>query len=207
MILPDTDKKTNEYLEMIASETKTATKIISDLLDFARLKSSDRKAVDISGPVAAVLVKHPPPANVEVRSQISADLPTAFIDPAQIEQVLTNLILNAYQAMPNGGRLIVSGEQCLASNKQHSDELTTENRILNTRNCILIAVSDTGSGIPPKYMSKLFEPLFTTKARGIGLGLAISKMLVESNGGSIDVKSSVGHGTTFTLTLPTVADV
>jgi signal transduction histidine kinase len=105
-----------------------------------------------------------------------------YVDPGQIGLVLGNLVINAYQAMPEGGSLIISA-------RAEEDE-------------VALSVADIGCGISQEYMAKLFEPLFTTKARGIGLGLAISKNLVEVNGGSIEVESEVGRGSIFTIRLP-----
>jgi len=110
-------------------------------------------------------------------------LQPVYVDPQQIHQVLVNLVTNAYDAMPEGGKLTINAQ--VKKSQVH------------------LAFADTGCGISKKSMDNLFEPLFTTKARGIGLGLAISKNLIESNGGSIKVKSKEGQGSTFTVILPT----
>jgi signal transduction histidine kinase len=112
-----------------------------------------------------------------------ASLPQVQVDPRQMEQVLGNLVVNAFQAMPQGGKLTLSA-------KKKGTE-------------IALAVADTGVGIPPENMPKLFEPLFTTKLKGIGLGLAVCKKLAEANSGRIEVQSEPGKGSTFTLYLPT----
>jgi signal transduction histidine kinase len=111
-----------------------------------------------------------------------ANLPQVYADPLHVEQVLGNLVVNACQAMLDGGKLTISA--------------ILQNKLL------AIAVKDTGSGITPENLQKLFEPLFTTKATGIGLGLAVSKKLAEANGGRIKVQSKPGKGSTFTLYLP-----
>jgi signal transduction histidine kinase len=105
-------------------------------------------------------------------------------DPRQMTQVLGNLILNACQAMPEGGALTVTAAR--------------------KGKYVTIAVKDTGGGIPPENMNKLFEPLFTTKAKGIGLGLPVSQKLIEANDGRIEVQSTPGIGSTFTVYLPIV---
>ena len=109
-------------------------------------------------------------------------------NPHQIRQVLNNLVINAYQAMPEGGKLSVVAQKLEGE--------------------VEISVSDTGTGIAAEHMQKIFEPLFTTKARGIGLGLAISKKLVEANSGSFIVESEglAGKGTTFRVLLPIFED-
>jgi signal transduction histidine kinase len=179
---PDADESTQEYLNMISSEVQNAGKIISDLLDFSRTKMPERQEIGVSELVAQVLEKKPPPENVQVKKEFPEDLPEVYVDPAQINQVLSNLVENAYQAMLEGGKLVIKGE--------------------NKNNQVLISINDNGIGISPENMKKLFEPLFTTKAKGIGLGLAVSRTLLETNGGTIEVESEEGRGSTFTVILP-----
>ena len=192
LTLPDADETTataREYLEIISEEVRNSTKIISDLLDFSRTRMPDREEIAVSELVAEVLEKRPPPENVEATTQIASDLPPVFVDPRQMGQVLVNLVVNAYQAMPEGGRLVVKTSEV-------SEKLPKSK-------WVALSITDTGCGIPEKNMAKLFEPLFTTKARGIGLGLAVSRSLVEANGGSMEVESEEGEGSTFTVKLPT----
>ena len=181
-VLTDADETTREFLDIISAEVRNSSKIISDLLDFSRTRMPDREEVAVSELVAQVLKKRPPPEEVEVITEFAPDLPPVFVDPRQMGQVLGNLVTNAYQAMKEGGKLTISAQ---AEEGQVS-----------------ISVGDTGCGISPENMAKLFEPLFTTKSRGIGLGLAVSRSLVEANGGSIEVESEVGKGSTFTVRLP-----
>ena len=116
---------------------------------------------------------------------ISDQTMSVLADPSQIVQVMENLLSNAYQAMPDGGELTIKAWEEI--------------------NNVLISVADTGHGIPEEDLGEIFKPLFTTKARGIGLGLALSRDLISANNGSIDVESVVGEGTTFTLKLPGVS--
>ena len=182
LVLPDAGVKTTEYLGIIENETRNAEKIVADLLDFSRSKSADREPVAAAELARRVLERYPAPAAVTVSVQAGADLPRAYADPRQMAQVLGNLVVNACQAMPQGGRLTISATR-------RGKEMS-------------IAVADTGVGIAPENMARLFEPLFTTKPKGIGLGLAVSKSLVEANGGRIEVQSAPGVGSTFTLYLP-----
>jgi signal transduction histidine kinase len=110
-------------------------------------------------------------------------LPAILADPDQISQIFSNIILNAIQAMPLGGKLIVRSK----SENPHQ---------------VTISFTDKGEGISRENLNKLFEPLFTTKAKGIGLGLAVTKILVEGHGGTIEVDSEVNKGSTFTVRLP-----
>jgi two-component system, cell cycle sensor histidine kinase and response regulator CckA len=190
-VQPNADAAIVDYLGLIATEVNNADKIVTDLLDFARLKGMAREVVDLATLVDGVLQKHPPAANISVATQYSDRLPPLFVDPRQIEQVLTNLVVNACQAMPEGGTLTLRAEvvsEPLSANPEPSG--------------VALQVVDTGTGISPENMRRLFEPLFTTKAKGIGLGLAVSKKLIEANGGTIAARSELGKSTTFTLYLP-----
>ena len=182
-LLPDADKTTIEYLEMISSEVLNSEKIVSDLLDFARAKPSVKEVTPVSELVTQVLDRHPPPDKIKVTTEISPKLPSVFLDGRQMGQVLDNLVLNAYQAMSDEGKLTIKAKA--------------------VKDKVYISITDTGCGIPKENMKKLFEPLFTAKARGIGLGLSVSKNLLEANGGKIEVKSEEGKGSTFTVILPT----
>lgn len=186
LIQPEAGQKIKDYHTIIENETRTAEKIITDLLDFARIKSVDRELVSASELVERTLGRFPVPASVELSLEVSTSLPKIFVDTRQMEQVLGNLITNACQAMKDGGQLSVISDQLSVSGEQW----------------IRIAVRDNGMGIPPENMKRLFEPLFTTKLKGIGLGLAVSKKLAEANRGRIEVQSEAGVGSTFTLWLP-----
>jgi PAS domain S-box-containing protein len=185
-VQPDADDMIKKHLGIIEKEVWTSEKIIADLLDFARVKSVDREAVSISELIHQTLERFPAPASVNVSIDIPTDLPQIFVDPHQLTQVLGNITVNACQAMKDGGKLTMDCGQ-----------LTVDGI-----SWILITVKDSGVGIPPENMGKLFEPLFTTKTKGIGLGLAVSKKLTEANGGRIEVNSEAGVGSTFTVWLP-----
>ena len=185
LVQPNADEKIKQYLGMIEQEVRTSEKIISDLLDFARVKSVDREAVSVSDLICRTLERFPVPESVQSILDIPADLPQVYVDPRQMTQVLGNLVVNACQAMApvrSGGKLSIIGN------------------IQN--NMIIIVVKDNGAGISPENMKKIFDPLFTTKVKGIGLGLAVSQKLVDANGGSIQVESEAGAGSAFTVSLP-----
>ena len=183
LVQPDASEKIKEHHAMIEQEVQTAARIIGDLLDFGRVVSPDRQPVSVPDLVQQSLARFPVPASVQVSLALPESLPAAFADPLQIQQILGNLITNACQAMKNNGSLTISATQA--------------------GDLVAIAVHDTGEGILPENMARLFEPLFTTKVRGIGLGLAVSKKFAEANGGRIEVTSSPAQGSTFTLSLPT----
>ncbi len=181
---PEASAKVREYLDIIQKETLTSDKIVTDLLDFTRIKIVEREPVPVLELLNQVLGRFPTPPTVQVTLDVPANLPPAFCDPRQLIQVLGNLTENACQAMPTGGKLTISAAL--------QDGM------------IKLDVIDTGIGIAPENITKIFEPLFTTRNTGIGLGLAVSKKLLEANGGAIHVMSAPGQGTTFSLTLPVV---
>jgi PAS domain S-box-containing protein len=192
LVQPDVDEKIKKYHLIIEQEVNTAGRIINDLLDFGRIVSPDRQPVSVPELLQRVLTRFPLPASVNVQLKIPASLPKVFADPLHLEQVLGNLTTNACQAMKEGGTLTISAR---SSRPPASSPLPAGP-------CLMIAVKDTGTGISPENMKKLFEPLFTTKVRGIGLGLAVSKKLAEANRGTIAVRSEPGKGSTFSLFLP-----
>jgi PAS domain S-box-containing protein len=185
MTLSDVDEKTKEYLQLISNQAQNAGKIVSDLLDFSRETVADRQHTPVANLMTPLWDRCPAPHHITITTLLPPDLPTVLIDPQQILQVLENLLTNAYQAMPDGGSLTVEAEA-------HGDE-------------VHLAVIDTGVGIADEDIPRLFEPLYSTKPRGIGLGLAVSRTLIEANGGRIEVRSKQGKGSTFTLILPTAA--
>jgi DNA-binding LacI/PurR family transcriptional regulator/signal transduction histidine kinase len=180
---PDADATTKEYLDLIAGRVAETERIVSALLDFSHTRLPVKETVEVGRLVADVLAQNPPPRQVQVATNIAPDLPPVYVDASQIgQQVLANLITNAYQAMPNGGQLTITAQADASGVK--------------------LSVADTGVGMSPETQAKIFEPLFTTKAKGIGLGLAVSKNLVELNSGRIEVESIEGQGSTFTIALP-----
>ena len=183
MALKEPAPGVKDALEILNKEIATSERIISTLLDFSRSKPPALLKVDINDVVQAVLSHSPVPDNVKVVCQLDETLPAVQADPDQLSQVFGNLILNAIQAMPEGGRLVVKSEA-------PSPERVT------------VSFTDTGAGMDEETLGKVFEPLFTTKAKGIGLGLALTKMFIDSHGGNIEVESEVGKGTTSTVSLP-----
>jgi PAS domain S-box-containing protein len=183
LVLTEANEIVKEYLEIITSRVQEAEKIVSDLLNLSRNRVADRREITSQQLVEEVLARQPAPKGVTVTVELPTDLPPLFVDPQQIKQVLTNLISNAYQALPNGGEVTVTAQT-------HS-------------NGVSLSLADTGPGMPAEMIAKIFEPLFTTKAKGIGLGLAVSKNLVEINSGKIEVESVEGQGSIFSLILPT----
>ncbi|MCM2359452.1 MAG: ATP-binding protein [Geobacteraceae bacterium] len=209
MVLGDADETTKEYLEIIKKEIDNSQRIITDLLDFARTRAPQTRIVTAGELVEQSLGTCTIPECVVLRNEVTETLPPLRIDPLQMGQVLQNLIANAVQAMPAGGALTIAARlnaECgirnaeLSAEKKHSPLRTPHSAF--DGDFVEISVADSGEGISPENMKKLFQPLFTTKARGIGLGLVVCKNLTEANGGRIGVASRSGEGTTFMVALP-----
>ena len=184
-------ERQEEYLTYMEDGLRRAQKIVRQLLDFSQQHEPEFSMNDMNGLVDRVLVltNH---AIAEKRLQLhkvyAHDLPSLFVDPQMIEQVLTNLILNAVQATEEGGSIIL------------------QTRVAHER--CEIDVGDTGSGIDPEVRPHIFDPFFTTKGtgEGTGLGLSVSLGIVERHGGHLTVESEVGKGTVFTVSLPLSAN-
>jgi PAS domain S-box-containing protein len=170
-----------EMFDIIEQGTLFANNIINDLLDFAAKRPLQKEKQDINKIVDSSITISNIPENIKIERKF-AKKAIATVDEKQLQRVFLNLTRNAVQAMPDGGKLTVK---------------TSE-----TKDHVEIEFRDTGIGMSEENMSKLFTPLFTTKAKGIGMGLAICKKIVEEHDGTIDFESKVGQGTTFTIKLP-----
>jgi signal transduction histidine kinase len=173
--------QTLESINIIEEQTDYISKIVSDLQDYARPLKPEYSEINLSGLIVSVFQTISIPDKIVLKIDVK-DFPKIKTDPTLIRRALTNLINNAIQAMPNGGNLKIIATK--------------------TENKAVIAISDTGKGIPEEIKPKLFTPLVTTKAKGQGLGLAVVKRLVEALNGSITFESQEGKGTTFTIQLP-----
>lgn len=169
-----------EMLDSIGSQIDYMNKIVSDLQDFVRPMKPLLEEVDIRKVVNGALSIVTIPDNIEVEKLIERE--KMLVDPALIIRVLNNIIANAVQAMPKGGKLTIKTQK-------NKDEVS-------------ISVSDTGVGIPIEVKPRMFTPLFTTKSRGQGFGLAVCKRIIEAHGGEITFESKEGKGTTFTVKIP-----
>ncbi len=185
-VLSDADETTKEYLNIIKDEIAGSERIVTDLLDSVRTKPPHPETVGLREVIGQTLGKLTIPPSVSVKLDIPETLPALRVDAMQIHQVFRNLISNGVEAMPEGGTLEIRA---------------VENKPDGT---VTVSVRDSGIGMTPEQLGKLFQPLFTTKARGIGLGLVVVKNLTQANGGSVKVESEAGNGTLFAITLPAV---
>ncbi len=180
------------YLSKMEFELTRSTKLIRNLLDFARQSPPEFHEVSLNVVLnqAFDLVAHSAETqHIQMVKELDPALPGIMADSNQLQQVCTNIIMNAIQAMPQGGKLAL--------------------RTSFHNNQVRVEVQDTGRGIPPENMSKLFTPFFTTKSevKGVGLGLAVAYGIVQRHKGKIEVQSKLGEGTTFTVHLPLHLDL
>jgi signal transduction histidine kinase len=176
------DEKIQRHLEIISLEVEHATRIINNLVDFSTAIEPVTTRVDLNSLIEAALEAVRVPPQIEVQLELVRPLPTLLGDETQLLQVFEHLIRNAVQALEGGGRL----------------RIVTESDGARVR----AAVEDTGPGISPQDQVSIFEPLVSTRAKGMGLGLTLSRRIVEAHGGEVRVVSKLGQGSTFTVELP-----
>jgi len=175
------DKKTLEMLELIEKDVEYSNKIVNDLLDFSKDIRLVRTKTNIKSIAKETLVRMKIPRKVRILD-LTKRTHEVFVDADQMKRVFVNIIKNAIEAMPRGGKLEIKSEK--------------------VNNSLKVTFRDTGEGISKENMNKLGSPLFTTKAKGVGMGLAICKRLIEAHGGSISVESKEKVGTCVTVTMP-----
>lgn len=177
----------SDYLKTIQSEALRIRETVRALLDFSRQRDFTMERVDIAQALKdtlALVRRHAALSNIAIDEKYDSELPLVEVDVPQCKQVFLNLITNALDAMPNGGTFTVSTAR--------------------DREFVRIDFADTGQGIPPANLEKIFDPFFTTKpaVKGTGLGLSVSLGIIQSHGGTIDVKSEIGKGSVFSVKLP-----
>jgi len=179
------DERVCNYCEVIVEEVDRLDRVVKDVLDFARRFSPKLAPTDLNAllkETVELLQDELVENNILFVPSFDLSLPKINVDAKQIKQVLVNLIQNARQAMPSEGTLTISTER--------------------QGDWVVLAISDTGPGIPPENLERIWEPFFTTRTHGTGLGLALARRIIEEHGGRIEVESTVGEGTTFRIFLP-----
>lgn len=183
----DEDDPIRQELDLIARETMRCRKIVTSLLNFARQSQPDKRLNDLNQVITECeLLTHKQAAfkDIAIDCDLSPKIPQMYFDNGQIEQAVINLILNAVEATPQGGRITLSTRCCDEKGYAH------------------ISICDNGEGISKEDLNKIFDPFFTTKDAGTGLGLAITHGIIEQHGGHIEAESQAGKGTCFNIKLP-----
>ncbi len=181
-VIPDIDEKVVQFLDIMDKEIDRSTTIINDLLGFTRVAKPTRTRSNITIVIDEALSRVKIAENIKLSKGLQSDLPMVTIDPNQVGRVLINLIENACQAMTDGGELQISASK--------------------SKVFVEIEIGDSGCGIPEKEVKKIFDPLFTTKPKGTGMGLAVCHGIIDKHNGSIEVKSQEGKGTNMIIKLP-----
>jgi two-component system NtrC family sensor kinase len=186
---PQPNPEAISMLDLVESESQRCGEIVKNLMTFARPTSMNLEPTDLNDIIdrCVRLVQHQLVLkNIELHLELNRELRPVPCDRGQIEQVILALVMNAIDALPSGGNLTVTSRKAVSPG------------------AIQVEVRDDGVGMPRDVLAKMFEPFFTTKehGRGLGLGLAISRNIVDRHGGRIEVASEPGHGTVFTITLP-----
>ena len=173
-----------EFGYIVVRETRRIDRTLRDFLEFGRPRESKVKAMDLSETVAAGLRQMESQAITAGVTRCREIEPGVIVaaDAEKMHQVMLNLLLNALEATPKGGTVTI--------------------RVESTGRTARLSVADTGAGIPADALERVFDPFYTTKSSGSGLGLAVVKQIIENHNGAIKVESTCGHGTTFTITLP-----
>ncbi len=191
------ERRALERITRLQGECQKLVDLASDFLRFARVQDLTTEPTTLDSVVSRNVDFLAPTArnqNIEIGWFPAPDLPSVNLQRDLFEQCLLNLMLNAEQAMPDGGTITLIG-RCEEVKAQESKD---------TVRWVCLDVIDSGNGIPPEQMPKLFHPFHTTKTSGHGLGLAITQKIVAAHGGTIEVQSEMGRGTKFTIRLPVV---
>ncbi len=183
MKLKNADASIGQCLAGVSNNVKKSTAIIQSLLNLSRMEKPKTDAVDAEELIATALESAKVPKTVEVLSNPPEDPVFLRIDPEQVRMAIKNIVQNAVQAMEDAGKITIS---------VHSQEPATAD----------IVIADTGPGIAPEHLEKVFEPLFSTKTHGIGFGISITRMIVENHGGTVRAEAPAEGGARFVITLP-----
>ncbi len=191
---PGNIPQTKEFIKLIQEGLKRIEVIVKRLTTFSKpyvLRMSDHNLNDIVKESLIFMEHRIEDENISLQKRFAPNLPKVYVDVDNVSQVIINLLANAFDSMPNGGKLLIESQLC----KEHES-------------CVQFLISDTGYGIKKDEVDKIFDPFFSTKGngKGIGLGLAISKRIMEDHAGNITVASSSGKGTTFAVCFPTGND-
>jgi len=177
-----------EYLQMADEDVERLIKMVGRMLDFARRPQQEKKFIQVNQVIVRTLKlskKYLQHRDIVLQKELAPNLPPILAIPGELQQVFLNLLLNGVDAMDEGGTMQV------ASRLEEDDQ-------------VLISFTDTGQGIQPEYLGRVFEPFFSTKENGTGLGLSVSYNIVKGHKGEITVQSEIGKGTTFTVQLPAI---
>ncbi len=198
------DPTHQEMTQTIAHEATRLERLVNDLLTYARPRPPELQPTDLSATLREVIALAQPATDavgVKARMEATNALPRVMADQEQIKQLFGNLVLNALQAMPNGGSLTITARIQEPGTGDKPAVFASRLPVHNGMS-VEVSVEDTGPGIPEADLAQIFEPFYTTRTKGTGLGLAICKHIVEAHGGTIRVAQTGPEGTVFKVTFP-----
>jgi PAS domain S-box-containing protein len=199
----DDENLQQKIIDRMIREVDKANRLLKEFFKFAKPTKPNLKFHDLELIIEGVylLLKSKfQYKNIEFATKYETGIPQIFVDDTQIEQVIINLFLNGIDAMPNGGRLNINTFKKQLHILENS--VNSANNVDGKMDYVILQITDSGAGIEKKNLEKIFNPFFTTKVDGLGLGLSICSRLTQENGGKIDVQTEPGNGTTFMLALP-----
>ena len=197
--LSDDDSRKPVITEVL-NQVKRLDRIVKDLLSYAKPKPLQFVLSGINDVLEKTLFfvySKAKNQHIAIENQVGKEIPDILMDSDQMHQVFLNIIINAIQSMPNGGVLTIS-----ASRKSRQEVEDKINKTIQCDKVLIVKIQDTGKGISSEDLPYIFEPFFTRKTQGTGLGLPISRKIVQEHGGEITVESEVGKGSAFTVYLP-----
>jgi len=189
------ERRALERVQRLQGECNRLVGLSNDFLRFARVKDLETVPTSLAGVIEEMVDFFSPmarQANIDIKCYMPADLPMVSLDRDLFKQALLNLMLNAEQAMPGGGELTIQAEKVVDSVCKAAS---------GCPQAVELSLIDTGQGMAPEVLARVFRPFFSTKSGGSGLGLPTVKRIVEAHGGAIDVQSAVNRGTKFTIRL------
>lgn len=181
------EKRYSEFFDIILEEINRVEKIIKDLLDYSKHTKPSlipTQLQNIFNYIKTFLSAQLDKQRIKLKFENCENLPNILADHGQLIQIFLNCMMNASQAMPNGGEILITA--------QSNEDLKELN----------VFIKDSGVGIKPEFLDKIFEPFFTTRAKGLGLGLSVTKKIIEDHGGKIEINSAENQGTTVILSFP-----
>jgi len=194
------EKRALTKVQKLQAECQRLEELSKEFLTFARINELEREPTDLADVVDELIEFYTPTAekgNIRILRLLPADLPLVLLNREMFKQALLNLLLNAQQAMPNGGDLTVQASVETSLSPQHSGD--GKEGPLDT---VCLSIIDTGVGMPPDVMARIFRPFYSKSPGGTGLGLPTTRRIIEAHDGTIEVQSAVGRGTRFAIRLP-----
>jgi PAS domain S-box-containing protein len=202
LTMPNLDARSQRLLNMLVESSKRGSGLVKQILTFVRGIDGERAAIQVRHILVEIIsvARQTFPASIEIDLNLdSENLWLVNVDATQIHQVFMNLFVNARDAMPNGGQISASAENITIDAESTRSQIQAP-----VGSYILITISDTGIGMNSEILERIFDPFFTTKETGTGLGLSTVQGIVRTHGGSIEVESEVGQGSSFKIYLPAI---